>query len=43
VVLTEATWLSRYRFNARMVDRYRHGRVFPATPRTSTPRQAARA
>ncbi|GAB3967592.1 FAD-dependent oxidoreductase [Actinoallomurus acanthiterrae] len=30
VVLTEATWLSRYRFNARMVDRYRHGRVFLA-------------
>ncbi|MGW4714218.1 FAD-dependent monooxygenase [Nocardia sp. NPDC004260] len=30
VVLDEATWLSRYRFNARMVDRYRYGRVYLA-------------
>ncbi|MEV4109398.1 FAD-dependent monooxygenase [Nonomuraea sp. NPDC049695] len=30
VTLTEATWLSRYRFNARMVEHYRHGRVFLA-------------
>ncbi|WP_433516265.1 FAD-dependent monooxygenase [Nonomuraea sp. CA-143628] len=30
VTLTGATWLSRYRFNARMVEHYRHGRVFLA-------------
>ncbi|WP_225730651.1 MULTISPECIES: FAD-dependent monooxygenase [unclassified Nocardia] len=30
VVLAEASWLSRYRFNARMVEHYRHGRVFLA-------------
>ncbi|MFI1333651.1 FAD-dependent oxidoreductase [Streptomyces sp. NPDC020845] len=30
VTLTEASWLSRYRFNARMVSDYRHGRVFLA-------------
>ncbi|MEV4063802.1 FAD-dependent monooxygenase [Nonomuraea dietziae] len=30
VRLSEATWLSRYRFNARMVDGYRHGRIFLA-------------
>ncbi|MGH4033410.1 FAD-dependent monooxygenase [Actinomycetota bacterium Odt1-20B] len=30
VTLREATWLSRYRFNARMVSDYRHGRVFLA-------------
>lgn len=30
VRLTTATWLSRYRFNARMVDRYRHDHVFLA-------------
>ncbi|MEU4597427.1 FAD-dependent oxidoreductase [Nocardia sp. NPDC023988] len=30
VTLSEPTWLSRYRFNARMVDRYRYGRVFLA-------------
>ncbi|MBF6455725.1 FAD-dependent monooxygenase [Nocardia cyriacigeorgica] len=30
ISLSRPTWLSRYRFNARMVDRYRHGRVFLA-------------
>ncbi|WP_327581031.1 FAD-dependent monooxygenase [Nonomuraea sp. NBC_00507] len=30
VTLSEATWLSRYRFNARMVRSYRYGRVFLA-------------
>ncbi|MGW6503741.1 FAD-dependent monooxygenase [Nonomuraea angiospora] len=30
VTLREATWLSRYRFNARMVGSYRQGRVFLA-------------
>ncbi|GAA2416155.1 FAD-dependent oxidoreductase [Nonomuraea africana] len=30
VTLTDATWLSRYRFNARMVSSYRFGRVFLA-------------
>ncbi|TMR88647.1 FAD-dependent monooxygenase [Nonomuraea basaltis] len=30
VTLSDATWLSRYRFNARMVHSYRYGRVFLA-------------
>lgn len=30
ITMSRPTWLSRYRFNARMVDRYRQGRVFLA-------------
>ncbi len=39
--LRDATWLSRWRLNARMVDRYRVGRVFLAGTRPISTRPRA--